>query len=99
MFSIGPLGKRVVCFGHSLRLVKVLDCSVDLLDHWSRFGSEGSDATKVLTLLMAKLKMQNKKTNLTKNHWRYRAGVSAKARVLRTPGRPGGFQKFYVIFF
>ena len=62
MFSIGPLGKRVVCFGHSRRLVGVLDCSVDSLDHWSRFGSEGSDATRVLTLFMARLENAKQKS-------------------------------------
>ena len=62
MFSIGPLGKRVVCFGHSHGLVEVLDCSVDLLDHWSRFSSEGSDATGVLTLFMARLENAKQKS-------------------------------------
>ena len=61
-FSSGPLGKRVVCSGHNRRFVEALDCLVNLLDHWSWFGSEGSHTTRVLTLFMAKLKKAKQKS-------------------------------------
>ena len=66
MFSIGPLGKRVICFGHCRRLVEALDCCVNLLDYWSRFDSEVSHTTKVITFFMARLRNAKQKSKTDK---------------------------------
>ena len=66
MFSIGPLGKRVICFGHCRRFVEALDCCVNLLDYWSRFDSEVFHTTRVITFFMARLRNAKQKSKTDK---------------------------------
>ena len=65
--SLGPLGKHAVSFSHSRRFVEALDCSVNLLDHWSWFVSEGSRRTGELTLFKTKLRNAKQNCKVNKN--------------------------------